>query len=378
MAEKRERRFALFFKKHPFFSAQMLLTLLFALLYFLQRKSEAFSEWFATHPARLCRTVLAKMTGWIPFSVFEIFLFCAALFLLFLLGLLIAAIVKKLRAKKVSPWAIKAFLALPVLLSIIFNLFCLTLSPGYYRVSTAKNLSLQTEITEEEAFRALEILIAELNTASEKLSHNENGETVCPYSFDELSRMTFSLADSFAEKHPFYQKGGAEAKVFLSSPLLTYTHISGVYGFFTGEANINTNFPHPLYSFTLLHEYSHARGIAPENECNFLAFAIGLESEDAYIRYCSVLNVFDSLASACRRADRARYDEVISSLHPAVFADFRYHNTFLDRFEAPKVVEAADAVNSAYLQSQGQKEGTLTYTQTTELVVAYTLQYHSA
>lgn len=88
------------------------------------------------------------------------------------------------------------------------------------------------------------------------------------------------------------------------SKLMTYTHIAGVYTYYTGEANLNTNFPSYTLPYTAAHELSHQRGTAREDEANFLAFLVCMESDDEYIKYSGYLNLFEYVAGAlykCRQ-----------------------------------------------------------------------------
>ena len=88
---------------------------------------------------------------------------------------------------------------------------------------------------------------------------------------------------------------------------MTYTHISGVYTFFTGEANINVNFPDYTTPFTSAHELSHQRGIGPEDEANFMAFLVCIESDDTYIKYSGYMEVFEYVISALYKTDKDKY-----------------------------------------------------------------------
>ena len=90
--------------------------------------------------------------------------------------------------------------------------------------------------------------------------------------------------------------------------------ISGIYSFFTGEANVNVEYPDYCLPFTAAHELSHQRGICRENEANFVAFLVCIGSEDDYIRYSGYLNVYEYLASALYRADKELYKSALERL----------------------------------------------------------------
>ena len=335
-------------RKHPFSAAVLFLDLFFLILSLLFWLLPAFSEFFAAHIAAGVRLFLAKLTGVLPFSLFEILLFLAGLYLIFLLGFSVFLLIQKGRRQKPPAGAGAFYRAVLVALSAVFWLFCLTLSPSYFRRSTAEMMALDLDAVDDEAvFCAFETLVDTISETAPPLSKNENGESLCPGSFREMSRKIKTEADRFGRESAFYPADGAACKPLLVSPVMTYTHISGVYGFFTGEANVNTNFPSFIVCYTMAHETSHARGIAPENECNFLAFAVLFSSEDSYLRYCASLYVLENFASVCRRIDAERYAAVLERLDDTALRDLSAYHEFMKTYDGA-AAGAANAVNTAY------------------------------
>jgi hypothetical protein len=208
-----------------------------------------------------------------------------------------------------------------------------------------------------------------INEAAPKLEKNDKGETLPPASLPEIKKAVNGAADAFGAKYPFFQEKGFPAKRFLSSPLMTYTHISGVYGFFTGEANVNTNYPHFIVTATLAHESCHARGIAPENECNTLAAFLLMQSPDPYLRYCGALFLFDDFYAVAKRIDKAEAEAVFRETDPAAARDFAAYSRFFEPYRNSTAAKVADEVNSTYLQSMGQEAGTLSYSMVISLSV---------
>lgn len=346
---------------------------LFCLILFLSfRFSVSFSEWFARYPAAAVRYALGAVTSIFPFSLFEVSILAACLYGLFLLGLGIFAGLRTLRKKGIPPFTGRAFLIAAAVLVGVFDLYVFTLAPCYFRVSAADSMGLETESAEgEEVFFALEQLSAVVNEAAPKLKRNENGESLPSYSEKELRRRVVAAADAFGEKNGFYQSRGFAAKSFVTSPLMTYTHLSGVYGFFTGEANVNTNYPHFIVTATTAHETCHSRGIAPENECNFLAAVILLESDDAYLRYCAAAFIMDDLVSVCQKLDRERTVEILRATDSVILLDWDAYGRFFDRYRDSAASRVADKANSTYLKAMGQKEGTVSYSRIIRLTSAY-------
>jgi hypothetical protein len=152
---------------------------------------------------------------------------------------------------------------------------------------------------------------------------------------------------------------------------MSYTHITGVYTFFTGEANINVNFPDYTIPFTAAHELAHQRGIAREDEANFVAFLVCAASDDPYIRYSGYLNLYEYVASALYSADRRLYTDSYTALPAAVRAERAAYIKFFEKYRENVAANVSESVNNAYLQSQGNTAGTKSYGLVVDLAVAY-------
>ena len=153
---------------------------------------------------------------------------------------------------------------------------------------------------------------------------------------------------------------------------MTYTHISGVYTFMTGESNINTNYPDFLMPFTMAHEMAHQRGIAREDEANFVAFLVCISSDDAYIRYSGYANLANYITSALYSADSSKYIDLMSHYLPIEIAkEFAAYSNFFEKYRESTASSVTGAVNNVFLQSQGQSAGTKSYGLVVDLAVAY-------
>ena len=130
---------------------------------------------------------------------------------------------------------------------------------------------------------------------------------------------------------------------------MTYTHISGVYSLFTGEANINVNFPDYIVAYTSAHEMAHLCGIAREDEANFAAFLVCDLSTDHYLRYSGYLNVYEYLADALYSASPEKYREAASELCDTARSELRAYYEFFEKYRENVAANVTDAVNSAYL-----------------------------
>ena len=152
---------------------------------------------------------------------------------------------------------------------------------------------------------------------------------------------------------------------------MSYIHMLGMYTYYTGEANINTEFPDYSMPFTVAHEMAHQRGIAREDEANFMAYLICTASDDPYIRYSGYLNMYEYTQTALYSADKKAYSKVYSQLCSEAKYDMESYRVFFMQYKDSKAADVADKLNDAFLKGNGQEEGTRSYGLVVDLAVAY-------
>ena len=129
-------------------------------------------------------------------------------------------------------------------------------------------------------------------------------------------------------------------------------------------------FPDYTIAYTAAHELAHQRGIAPEDEANFVAFLVCLESDDPYIRYSGYTNMLEYVLSALYRADGKSYTEVYRKIDNAVRREFAAYSDFFDKYRDSTASRVTDKVNDTYLKLNGT-EGSVSYGLVVDIAVAY-------
>ena len=257
--------------------------------------------------------------------------------------------------------------------AFIYFLFAVGFAPGYRTTPLPERIGLtEREVTAQELYEATLIVIEELNSLSEKVEYNIDGSSSMPFELSELSDDLSVCYERVSEKYGYLTTFSSNIKPLIISPLMTYTHISGIYSFFTGEANLNTNYPDYVNVYTTAHEMAHQRGISREDEANFTAFLVCIESENTYVRYAAYLNMLDYLHSALYSADPSLYKDSYSRLSKNVTWELWAFSLFFDKYSNSKASEVTDAINDAYLVTQGT-EGTKSYGMVVDLAVSYFL-----
>lgn len=358
-------------KRIPLFSKILLGIAAFCgILYILFLNIPAFSDFFNKYFSPIIRTVLSYLTTWIPFSLAEMLLILIPVIVVVIVGIGI---------KKYSDSWRNVGVFCVIMLSIasyIFSTYTLGFVPAYHGSTLDKKMELDKQkVSATELYDTALILSQELSKESEHIIFNGEGASVMPYGYNELNDKLMAAYEKACEKYDFISPLHSNIKEVMLSEPMTYTHISGVYTFFTGEANLNVNFPDYILPYTAAHEFAHQRGIAREDEANFVAFIVCMESDDHYIRYSAYLNLYEYVANALYSADKSQgkneYTTVYQSLPYGVKTDMTAYSKFFKKYQKTVVSEVSGAVNDTFLNINGVEEGSKSYGMVVDLAVAY-------
>lgn len=375
-------------KKSPFLISLLSMTLIalfaafFSLLFpeFAEVQANLFGQWI--------RIVLGALTALFPFSLAEILMVAFVLYLFFWLCLLVRSLARKYKHRRIHKKTRRMLWAPLIALLIVFDLFLLTLYPAYYRGDVADAFGIsESEISEDDLYASISHLVSEINNDARQNVYLENGQSVMPTSFRQIAKNINESYSSVAQDFYGINASGFPAKPVLLSAPMTYTHISGVYTFFTGEANVNTHYPDFIIPYTIAHEAAHQRGWGKENDSSFLAFVACSKSTNAYIRYSGYLNtlctVVEGLNAYLAEAQDAAFAEriatnvrgLLSELDESVRGEISAYAAFFAPYRDSRAADLANAVNDSYLKAQGQSDGVDSYQKIVGLVVNYYAEY---
>ena len=348
----------------PISAAAALLTLI---VYVTGWKNPAFADIINRWYGGLLRIVTAKLTGILPFSLAEGLLMFAPVLLAVLIWLAVYCVKRSLRA------GIRYVCVLLSVICILFSLFVPTLGIGSQASHLSDRLGLAEEkVSAVQLAQTMQWAVDEANRLCNDVDFAFAGASVMPFSdYDSMCRDLMIGYERLHRDHPvFWQFSSAVKPVILSEPM-SYTHITGIYTFFTGEANLNVNFPDYTLPFTAAHELAHQRGFAREKEANFIAFLVCINSDQPYTRYSGYVNMVEYLSNALYSADKTLWEEVFYSLDLRIRYEMQAYNDFYDKYRESVAADVSNAVNDTYLKVQGQTEGTKSYGLVVDLAVAY-------
>lgn len=324
-----------------------------------------FADFFNRYISSFFRALLAYVTNLLPFSLAEILIILSPAILV----LLIIFAVKKYTAT----WRHVGIYVLTVLsvLSLFFSSFILTFGTGYYTSKFEDKLELERhEVSAKELAETADWLIQNVNNEIENIEFKEKSSSVMPYSLREMNNKLLDAYRNLSGQYDFFPTLTSYVKPIMLSEPMTYTHITGVYTFFTGEANLNTNSPDYTLAFTAAHELAHQRGIAREDEANFTAFLACINSDDAYIRYCGYLNLCEYVLNALYSADTKLWEEAYTKLDTRAIYEMIAYSEFFDKYRDSVAADISGAINDAYLQANNT-QGTASYGLVVDLAVSY-------
>lgn len=354
------------YEKIPLFcKISLIITVASILIYIIACINADFADFFNVRIGSITRVIFAKISNIVPFSLAELIILTVPVSLFLLLWYFL-----KFRCKTLRSSAVSCLCVLSVA-GLLLSSFIINFGTGYRGNTLDKKLGIDREkISAEELYDSTVYLVEKVNEKKRLVNYGDDGFSIMPYSFDTMNEKLLDAYASFSEKHSFINSYSTLLKPIASSEAMSYTHITGVYTFFTGEANVNVNFPTYSMLYTAAHELAHQRGIAREDEANMIAFLVLLESDDPYIEYCAYLNMYEYVSSALYRADKELYRDAVSGLDAAVRKEQIAFNKFFDKYENSQASVVTGAINDAYLQTQGT-EGKKSYGMVVDLTVAY-------
>ena len=310
------------------------------------------------------RRILALVTDLLPFSLFEMIIAFIPLWI----ALIVIFAVRASKRKKKT----RFILVLVGAVFLFYSFYLWGLSMPYHTTTVDDKMELSAdEVSPDEIYETLLTVRDEVNFYAAAVGDVESGSTVMPYSFGELAEKINLAYVSFDERYEgVLTNYRSRPKRIVHGGVMSDLHLVGVYSFFTGEANVSTDYPDYNTPFTMAHEMAHQRGILRENEANFVAFLVCLESRDTYVRYSAYLNMLEYLASALNKTDPDRYREIYGTLDSRAIADMKASSEVFNKHKDSLYGKLMEKFNDGYIKNNGS-EGTVSYGLVVRLAVAY-------
>ena len=313
------------------------------------------------------KRVLAAICSPVRFSVGEVLVGLAIIAALVFIVCAVVAVIKN-KGSRLRTLGKRALLAVDVLLTVVV-IFNFTLGASYYADGFAEREGITPRGGTVEELRALTAEFTELvNAYAGGVPRDETGRM--DVSADEIISRAKGIYGAAEREFPSLVGPERRAKKIIFSRAMSALGYTGVYIPFTGEANVNVDFPAAYLPDTVAHELAHQRGVASEDEANFAAIVSALTSGDPVYEYSGALSAWSELGRALYGYDREAYFELYRRLDPGAQADIVAANEYWAAFASP-VSEASEAVYDSFLKGYGETNGVKTYGMVVGLLLAY-------
>lgn len=338
----------------------------FIALFIALRDNRVLMQRLSANVVQPLHHALARLTALLPFSLAE-WLYAA------FLGGAVLYIFTELVLLLLRPGRLIRLYRLLVRLAAlglgVYALFCLLWGVYYYGDDFIARSGLKTGEVRAEDLELVTLYFADrLNEYSAAIPRDAEG--LCRTDRAAVLEKSPTIFRAAAEKFPCLAGPEVPAKGMFFSRIMSIIDFTGFFCPFTAEANVNMDFPEALFAATVVHELSHQRGVAKEQEANFVAVLAALESGDADYGYSACMMAYVHLGNALAGVDPNALWMIYSGLDEGVKADLLANNSYWAQFETP-VQTVTNTVYEGFLQSYGQTLGMRSYGACVNLLVNY-------
>ena len=344
-----------------------LLCLLAVALIYALRVDEGAMLWVYEHVTHPYHLFMSKLCSHFAFSAAEL-VYAAAI-----LGLavyLLWCVYRLIRFPEKLWQLYRLVLTLAMAGAVFWAGLSVMWTPCYYAPGFAEQSGVDDGPLELEELETVTRWFAALASEyADEVPRDENG--ACTTDRDSVLDRAAGVFEGAAELYPFLDGEALRPKPIHFSRIMSYLDFTGFFFPMTGEANLNMDSPVFLLPSTSQHEIAHQRGVAMEQECNFVAVLSCLESEYADFRYAGAALAYIYLGNALAGADYEAYTEIYYSLSDTVRADFKAQSAYWDEFRDSAAQKASNTVYDSFLKSNDQELGMQSYGACVNLLVHY-------
>ena len=337
-------------------------------LYLALRHDRGLMNGFADRITTPLKGALGRLCALTSLSVMELlYVLAGAAALAYVVGSVIAVVKAGGRRGRRAYGAL--LLAADVCLTV-YALFCLMWGVNYWTDSFQDRSGITAQPVAAEDLEAVTAYFAQqLADTADSVPRDENGVYAVPK--EQILAESRLVYGGVTEQFPFLDFRDTGVKAVRCSRFMSIMGFTGVYFACIGESNVNVDSPACLLPSTVAHELAHQRGIAWEQECNFLGVLASVTSGMPDYVYSGWLLGFIHLGNALYETDPEAYWAIRNALPETVRADLRDNNAYWDQFRDNVVEKVSDTVYDAALKSYGDANGMKSYSMVVELLVAY-------
>lgn len=334
----------------------------------LCRGSRAWMNALADHVTIPLRRALGELCYLVDFSVMEVIYVLAVLLGCAYLVWSAAAVVqaKGHRGQRAYGAVLSAACAAVTIYTLFFFLWGLS----FWTDSFQDKSGIRAQPVAPEDLKSVTVYFAEQTARSAgEVPRDENGVFDVPW--QEILADSPYIYDALEQEFPFLAFPDKGVKPMRFSRLMSWMDFTGFYCAYTGESNVNIDSPACLLPSTAAHELAHQRGIASEQECNFLAVLASTTSGNSAYVYSGWLMGYIYLGNALYSLDPDTYRAIREALPETVHADLAHNNAYWSQFRNSAAQKVSNKVYDSMLKAYGDQRGIQSYGTVVDLLVAY-------
>ncbi|MDF2542668.1 MAG: hypothetical protein K0S47_2386 [Herbinix sp.] len=347
-----------------------LIPISFLLIFLAKQNSFIAEQIFALHIYKWISQIVSTITGILPFSLAEIIVVTLPAVILAVLVVFIIQLIKDKGKRRLR--LLKGILNILCTISVLLFMFVLMAGINYYRYPFSYYSKLNIRDSSVEELYAL--------TESLAIQAGELRAQVPETDQDGVYRLSFSdyeLADKMHDAYRLLSKEypilggfyGSPKPVFFSNAM-SHTEITGIFFPFTMEANVNVDIPDYSIASTMGHELAHLRGFMREDEANFIAYLVSMESDSVEIKYSGTMLALIISGNALYSQDPDLYFEIRDLYTDGLLLDIKANSSYWQQFNDTAISTVSNKINDTYLKANSQEDGVKSYGRMVDLLLA--------
>jgi len=357
-----------FFRKYQTLHIWLLADLALLALWAAGRHCRPAMNALQTYVTGPLRAAIGRVCFLVEFSVMEVLVVLLALWgVVYLVRAVV--LVRRERGGRRSRLYRCVLFVLCVSLTICDG-FCLLWGVNYWTDTFQEKSGIYARpVAPEELLNVTVYVARNLLAASEEVARDENGVFAVPR--EEILAAAPDVYDNLEAEMPFLDFEDTGVKPMGFSRVFSAMDFTGFYCPYTGEPNVNVDSPACMLPSTAAHEMAHQRGIASEQECNFLAVLASTTSDHPAYRYSGWLKAYIHVGNALYAVAPDICWAIRDQLPDGVKADLAYNTAYWDQFRDTAVQKASTTAYDHLLKAYGDERGIQSYGTVVDMLVAY-------